>query len=542
MANRKVLIIGIDGGTWKVLKPAIEQGYMPCLKEMVERGASGVLISTIPAITPAAWGTFQTGVNPGANGVFDFSYWDKKQKRIRYVSSNSLQETIWQSASNYGKKVGVLNVPMTYPPYEVNGYMVTGILTPSIDSEFTYPAEIKEKLLSAVSGYHIFNLGNIKKEFMYTEYKFLVERIVSILDSRTKAAEFVISKGPLDLFMVHFQANDVLQHMLWGYLDEDHPLYDQAKRDYIFDRYYRYLDSRIDHIRQIFKTAAGDDYLTVIVSDHGFETHDKRINLGNWLYQEGLLKLNPLPSRPTLMKRITKKLRVGKILKMLIPEHIVDRAEKTLKISVDRYSWRDSKAFSIGKSGEGFIYLLEEEDEQCRKTTSNLIEKLKALRDPETGSEVIKKVYLKEDIFHGDSMDIMPDLVIEPVTGYSCTGGIQPGEGLFHNVSPDTDFHIGKHNRNGIIIADGPNIRHQKTIQAQLIDIAPTLLYYLQLPENSNMDGRVLQELFTDVFNAENKTLKRTRNISHTRYQGKKEYTEQDEKEIEQRLRDLGYM
>ena len=89
-------------------------------------------------------------------------------------------------------------------------------------------------------------------------------------------------------------------------------------------------------------------------------------------------------------------------------------AEKNLKISTDYFSWCDSRAFSIGKSGEGFIYLLEEYNEQRHKTASNLIEKLKTLQDPETNSEVIKKVYLKEEIFHGDSMDIMPDLVIEP--------------------------------------------------------------------------------------------------------------------------------
>ena len=538
----KVLLIGIDGGTWKILNPAIEQGYMPCLKEMVETGASGVLVSTIPAITPAAWGTFQTGVNPGANGVFDFSYWDKKQKRHRYVNSNSLQETIWQSASNAGKRVGVLNVPMTYPPYEVKGYMVTGILTPSIDSEFTYPAEIKEQLLSAVPGYHIFNLGNTKKEFMYTKFESLVERIISILDSRTKAAEFVINKGPLDLFMVHFQANDILQHMLWGYLDEDHPLYNQAKRDYIFDRYYKYLDSRIDYIRQTFKNTTGDDYLTIIVSDHGFETHFKRINLGNWLAQEGFLKVNPQPSHPNLLKSATRKLGVGKFLKRFIPEYIVDRTEKKLKISTDYFSWRDSRAFSVGRSDDGFIYLLEEEDEQRRKTTSSLIEKLKALRDAETSSEVVKKVYLKEDIFHGDLMDIMPDLIIEPVTGYSCTGGIQPDEGLFHKVHPGSDFHIGKHHPNGIIIANGPNIRQQKTIQAQLIDIMPTLSYYMRLPISKNLDGRVVRELFTKEFTSRNPTPERIDKKFIKEGSRQKGYTAEDENIIQQRLKELGYM
>jgi len=119
--DRKILILGLDGGTWTVLKPAMEQGYMPFLKSQVDRGASGILKSTIPAITPAAWGGFQTGKNPGKTGVFDFAYWDKKDKKNRYVSAHDLGETFWDIISRYGKRLSVLNVPMTYPPKPING-------------------------------------------------------------------------------------------------------------------------------------------------------------------------------------------------------------------------------------------------------------------------------------------------------------------------------------------------------------------------------------------------------------------------------------
>ena len=100
---QKVLIIGIDGGTWTVLRPAIERGYMPFLQSQVENGASGVLESTIPAITPAAWGSFQTGMNPGENGVFDFYRWDKEQKTDHLVSSQDLSQTVWDIVGQHGK-------------------------------------------------------------------------------------------------------------------------------------------------------------------------------------------------------------------------------------------------------------------------------------------------------------------------------------------------------------------------------------------------------------------------------------------------------
>ena len=169
--NRKIFIIGIDGGTWTVLTPTIEQGYMPFLKSLVETGASGILESTLPAITPAAWGSFQTGCNPGQNGAFDFAYWDRKQKKDCYVSSNTLQTTIWETAGKAGKRVGLVNVPMTYPPKKINGCMVTGILTPSLKSNFTYPAELKKQLLKAVPHYHIFNLKNASAGSPHKNFK-----------------------------------------------------------------------------------------------------------------------------------------------------------------------------------------------------------------------------------------------------------------------------------------------------------------------------------------------------------------------------------
>lgn len=140
--GKKILIIGIDGGTWTILRPAMDAGFMPNLKELIDSGASGILESTMPAITPAAWGAFQTGSNCAVNGVFNFAYWDKKDNKTHLITSATFPPTIWELASKAGKRVGCLNVPMTYPPREVNGCVVTGLLTPSLESNFTYPPEL----------------------------------------------------------------------------------------------------------------------------------------------------------------------------------------------------------------------------------------------------------------------------------------------------------------------------------------------------------------------------------------------------------------
>ena len=163
LMSKKVLIIGVDGGTWKVLEPAMQKGCMPYLQSLVKNGCSGTLLSTTPPKTAAAWSTFQTGMNPGQNGVFDFAYWDRHTKEAVIVNATALQKTIWEYASEAQKKVAMINVPMTYPLREINGYTVSGLLTPSLQSNFTWPPEFKDELLAAIPGYDILNLNNIKQ-------------------------------------------------------------------------------------------------------------------------------------------------------------------------------------------------------------------------------------------------------------------------------------------------------------------------------------------------------------------------------------------
>lgn len=539
---KKILIIGIDGGTWKILKPALQQGTMPHLKNLMETGASGILQSTIPSITPAAWGSFQTGRNPGANGVFDFAHWDKNQKRFFLASSRSLSTTIWKIAGDAGKRTALLNVPMTYPPQTINGCMVTGILTPSLESNFTYPTELKAELLAAVPDYHIFKMGDFSRKNLHRQFESFIQQMQAILENRAQAAKFLLARKPWDLFMVHFQASDVLQHALWGYMDKNHSLYDPARREYIFQNFYRRLDKKIQEIQKCFADNCKDDFLTFIISDHGFQAHQKRFNLCKWLTRQGFLKLNPRSSKMPILKIMTKKIRLGKMLGKILPARTITHMEKTLRLNIDNFIWEDSRAFSMGRSGEGFVYLLEDNASQREKTASDIIAGLENLRDPQTNSSVVETIYRKEEIYHGNFLELMPDLIIIPKPGYSFTGAYKPRENLFHNVRPDSDFHIGKHHPDGIIIAWGKDIQCQHNLRAHLTDMAPTLLYYLGLPGESDMDGRVLQELFPPEFN-QNRPLSSQKPPSpELKTDISNQYSPEEEKEIQDRLSDLGYM
>ena len=342
--------------------------------------------------------------------------------------------------------------------------------------------------------------------------------------------------------MVHFQASDLIQHVLWGYLNQNHSLHDPDKRRFILDNFYRQLDNCIRSVRQTFAGQNDDDCITFIVSDHGFQTHNYRFNLGNWLCSEGYLKLNPRSDRPPLLKKMTKKLGVGKLLTRFISSKSVARMEKSLKLDIAPFHWEQSRAFAMGRSAEGFIYLLEEEPARREKTASEISEKIKQVRHPQTQQNLVHKVHRKEQLYHGAALETLPDLIVEPAPGFSFTGAYQKNQDLFHPVHPDTDIHVGVHHPDGILIAAGKDIQNQNGLRARLWDLAPTILYCLGLPAKSNMEGQIIENMFAEEFKNQHpppppsdapEAVLQNNNIT---------YSAEDEKILEKRLENLGYM
>jgi predicted AlkP superfamily phosphohydrolase/phosphomutase len=121
----KVLIISIDGGSWNVLKPLKKRGVIPHISKLMERGCHGILYSTNPPVTPPAWTSFMTGKNPGKHGIFDFRIYDHFTASDSFALFSKIQsETLWEILNAGGKKVGVINLPLTYPPPPIASFVV----------------------------------------------------------------------------------------------------------------------------------------------------------------------------------------------------------------------------------------------------------------------------------------------------------------------------------------------------------------------------------------------------------------------------------
>ena len=534
--SKNILIIGIDGMPWSLQNQLFEAGAMPRLKELAESGATGTLKSTLPAITPAAWGGFQTGMNPGRNGVFDFSAWNPETKKTVSSNSSTLEPTLWEYVSAAGESAGVLNVPMTYPPQEINGFVVTGILTPSLRDDFTYPSDLKDELLSEVPDYHVFTMDTIKDVSPHDDFEGFVKNMKEIVQMRSQAAQHLISSRQPDVMMAHFQASDVLQHTLWPYFDPDHPLnlYSESKTEYIFENFYRPLDSAIGTVIDTYRNHVDDDPLILLASDHGFQPHVKRFNLGNWLVENDYLVANDEGVEDPVLVRLLKTLDFTGRIRELAPQSLKQQIDDTASEIEGRpnpFDWEASAAYSVGRSNEGFIYIL---DENRSKVIDELTKHLYQIEDPETGKAIVQTVHRKEDVYDGDDLTIMPDLILEPEPGYSFTGGYSPAADFFHRITPDEDFHLGKHHPDGMMILDGPGIV-DKEVDAELLDLTPTLLHYLGIQPARELDGTVRTGVFDDTIGEPEKVVQVSDDGSD--YQ----LSEDEEQAVEERLEELGY-
>ncbi|MCA9979030.1 MAG: alkaline phosphatase family protein, partial [Anaerolineales bacterium] len=288
MMTPKVLAIGLDGGTYDLLLPLVEQGIMPHMAKFLQQGSWGRLESTIPPFTGTAWSTFATGLNPGQHGILSFQKHDRfnyYEQIVDFVDANQLHNPFWHTLGEAGKRVVIVNVPVTYPPRPVNGMMITGMMTPKNASQFTYPRELAEQLgeyqidvdfIHDEAGFRIYGLP--PKEVMLSE-------IHHVTKTRTQACLRLLQTETWDFFTVVYTGTDRLSHFFWDDLVKLLAQPTEHGRSPLQDgliTYFRDLDEGIGKLI----AAAGPDAHILFMSDHGFgPSPTKRFYINVWLEQ-----------------------------------------------------------------------------------------------------------------------------------------------------------------------------------------------------------------------------------------------------------------
>lgn len=553
----KVLILGLDGATPELVDRWVEENKLPYLKQIMQRGVYGKLRSVYPPISPAAWTTFATGYNPGKHGVYDFRDYDNTRYGCfadTIVDSNSFAgKTIWDIVGAAGQKVGVVTVPVTYPAWKVNGFMISGYPTPDTGKSFTYPPELGKTLPPMVGDAAFFKsaTGHV-----------LLKEMNRSMHECTDVSIDLMNKDDYGLFIMVVGATDRAHHDWWKYIDPQHPAYDPKEAELYGDlilEVYKAADACVGK----FLEAIDDDTTVIVMSDHGGGSHPKDYLNSNYVLRTlNLLKPSAKASKKSGFKAAFKQFYRTKIRRFPYLEKVYRSLPQGLKkiattmdsqtmMNLDAVDWKHTRAYRfpmyppvegiminvVGRQPEGCV----QPGEEYEAIRTRILEEMRSLRDPQTGEPIVLEAYRREELYHGERLETAPDLIL--VTQDQYKGGTGIDElisavplGVISKLS-------GVHRMDGIILALGPHIRRNAHIEgAGIIDVAPTVLYALGLPIPNDMDGKPLAGLFEDGHMQQTEAAytdeRKYEDVASDDYG----YSEEEEESVRLKLEALGYL
>lgn len=294
-----VVIIGLDGAGWNLIDPLLEEGFLPNIKYMKDRGGYGTLETIRPVKSSVIWTSIATGKSMVKHGVVDWTYINKNNIEVPYRQSERRVKAVWNIIGELGWKVGIINWFITFPPEEVNGYMISEEFRHFGRRNFskvsvTYPKNLLGKLEFARFKRKDFrnvleeeNLPNFKERHSgYGGESRLVQNYDNfVLQDKTidLTSLYLFQRFPVDLFLSYFRMIDVVSHFACAYIapellakgvEEEKKgkvtSATLAQIDQDFSRVMKPIYSYSDRILGKFLERLGPQSTMIVVSDHSF--------------------------------------------------------------------------------------------------------------------------------------------------------------------------------------------------------------------------------------------------------------------------------
>ncbi len=570
MKKPEVMVIGLDGATFDLIDPWVKEGRLPNLARCLDKGTRARLRSTPLSNSAQAWSSFITGKNAGKHGIYDFFEPKRDDYGIRFINASFRKgNTLWRILSEAGKSVGVINVPITYPAEEINGFIIPGLDAPGVDKDnFSYPSGIVQTLQENAGGY-ILEAG-IWGYIRRGEPHLAVEKLLESIEVRTRAAIFLLKRYQPDFFMVVFTESDKVQHHFWKYMDPERresEIYADKPYAQAILKVYQRIDQSIGELLK----ETGENSTTFIMSDHGAgPASNKTMFINKWLSGIGLLAYESNGDIVRKGKRVLRQILsvTDEVVKKRLSRRMKERLLRYFPelrnrvdslLSLQGIDWSRTYAYSRenhpaifinlkGRESSGIVSAGREYEDVCKK----IIKELGKIKCPETNGKVVGRVFRKEEVYSGEELYRAPDIIFEWKNHSYVHRPSEPGtnNGFLRRLSQEelerSENLIrpsGIHRDHGILISFGKHIKNEKGLpETSIMDLAPTILYRSGIPVPSDMDGRVLFEFFEKDF-ADKNLIRQTPVNSEIISENKTvTYSGNESKSIEERLRGLGYI
>lgn len=391
--KKRLIVLGIDGVPFSFIKKGIEKDIFPNIKKISEENSGLKKYNSVyPTVSSVAWTSYMTGKNPGEHSIFGFVDRELSPFKLKIpLAKDRTAETLWKHLSGRGKKVLVMNVPVTYPPENVNGILISGFLTPDIQKgvkpESVIPFLKKNQYIIDANP----RLG-------HTDRKKFMEEIHLALDRRMKIFMELLKKDSYDLGQCHIMETDRINHFYWDDYINDGEFINE------FNSFYKKLD---DWIGKVYDSLNEND-MFIVLSDHGFCGVKYNVQLNHFLEEEGYLSFEKDE-----------------------PQDVTDMSPESRA-----YSLIPGRIFMNLKGREEKGSVPEDNYEALRK---EIKEKVLDIEDPD-GNKIIKNAFFREEIYSGPFLNNAADIIVHPEWGYDLKGNVKTGK-LCHQPAAISGMH-----------------------------------------------------------------------------------------------------
>ncbi len=539
MSTLKLSTIGLDAATFEVIDPLLDAGELPNLRRLLDGSAKGVLRSVTHPLTPHAWSTMTTGVNAGRHGVWDFTERAGGGYDLRIVNGSYRRApAIWDRLSAQGIRSGLVSIPFTWPAPQIEGCVLAGFDAADREEGFAHPsslsAELRERFGPLVLD-HKFPIG--------ANGELDLDLVRRAAEQKVEIALWLVDRFDLELLFTVFMAADHVHHLCWD---------DWMRRGpaSLVADVYRILDTAAGALAD----AAGPDCDVLVVSDHGGGELKGVVNLNGYLADRGFLSYGAgsaalgrrAASRVFDLRRVFPE-RLRTWVKRRLPS-LRERAYEATTFTV--LDWSRTQAFAYGTFGNVVLNVRGREEqgivapEEYEAVRDDVARTLKELRG-QNGEEIVRAVHRRDDLCYGPEIEKVPDLIVEfEEYAWLGKGNLQSrNDSLWDRIEIESSSHsyVGSHRTEGIFALTGPSAATGRVLEADIADVAPTILYLLGQPLPSDLDGRLVTEAL-DPDLLERRPPEFADDESDVLVSATEGYSDDDERAVEDRLRGLGYL
>lgn len=557
--NPKVIVVGLDAATLNLIEQYAQAGNLPNFQRIMQTGAVGTLLSTPNMHSASSWTSIISGKNPGKHGLFVFN--DRSfstNEQVIYTGADRKCETIFGLLTKAGYKVGMVNVPMTYPAEKAEGsFMISGLDAPVFDERAFSSKALQKEVLDRFPDYSP-TPPKLAKLMEANDLDGAIDVWLKLIRTRTETAKYLMNKYRPDFFMVVYTATDWVQHYFWKYLEPRHPEYvasEAARYQGTIQRFYQVMDGVLGELREL----AGPQANMIIVSDHGMGHNTQgSFHVVDWLTSAGFMAMKPAEPQvleqaaPStgIMQELSQSAR--QVAKSILPSGMRETikgimGEKNAPIAnkdrfYGRIIWPQTRAYSepgrnvinINLKGRNKFGIVEPADYD--RVCDELITAIKDWRDEVTGLPVVKEIKKRAEMYQGPYKDHSSDMYVH-----------WNSDVILQLPTPEAIrkkkfWWNGTHRPHGVILCDGPDIQAAtKPNDACVYDIVPTTLKLLGQTPPADMDGRPLTEILSSTVAPADHQID-FNNLNGSGDAEGTDLSEDEERDVVEKLRGLGYL